>query len=52
MHASHKNGSRDSDNTPCNPGCGGKFGITGSSYLLGSSLGDRRAQTSVKKVFS
>jgi hypothetical protein len=52
MHASHKNGSRDSDKAPCNPGCGGKFSIPGSSCLLGSSLGDRRVQTSVKKVFS
>jgi hypothetical protein len=52
MHASHKNGSRDSDKAPCNPGFGGKFVIPGSSCLLGSSFGDRRAHTSVKGVFS
>jgi hypothetical protein len=52
MHASHKNGSRDSDKAPCNPGCGGMFGIPVDSCILGSSLGDRRIQTSVKEVLS
>jgi len=52
MYASHKNGSRVSDKAPCEPGCGGKFGIPGCSCLLDYLLVDRRAQTSAKKVFS
>lgn len=52
MHASHKNDSRVSDKAPCEPGCGGKFGIPGCSCLLDSLLADRRAQTSAKKFFS
>jgi len=52
MPASHKNGGRVSDKAPCDPGCSEKFGIPGCSCLLDSSLADRRAQTSVKKVFS
>ena len=52
MLGSNKNGSRDSDRAPCDPGFGGMFGIPGSLCLLGSSRVDRRAQTSVRKVFS
>jgi len=52
MHASHKNGSRVSDKAPCEPGCGGKFGIPGCSCLLDSLLADRRAQTSAKKCWN